>query len=565
MNDTDTMLLQRYARQGDEAAFRVLVEHYAGMVFSAAMRHTGNATLAEEAAQNTFALLAQGAAKGAGEDHLAGWLHHTSCLMARHLMRGERRRAARENAAAALTDVSSSDHAQWDAMHEVLDETLQKLPGAEREALLLRYFRGLSLREVGESLHTSEDAARMRITRGLERLRGILARRGITSTTAALSESFAACAAAAALPAEFAARTAQAALTLPALPASILTTTATMTAKAKITFAAAGALLACSIGFPVSIARERTMQNRLAEMQQRLDTETAEVEAMRAQAVTAHANTTAAGTSTPPQPATGAGALDPATIAAAQQALDPKNPGRDLLLQAAGGMMKIPGMKKILAEQSKPIMEARYADLLDDHWQLAPEVRDKAMAIICAAVAEQAASALEHLKGGITPDERKKLEEMKDQTDAARDEQLAALFNDPAKMEEFRRHERSMGERQRLRALKEGLAASNAPGLSDAEESRLMDLMYSEREAAKAATGLTDPEIDMPTDTDSATFPARREAIDARILKEAATFLTPVQITTLAASLTTTRESESAQIKLANGIMGTSAPPAAKP
>lgn len=563
MNDTDAMLLQRYARQGDEAAFRVLVERYAGLVFRSALRYTGSAAMAEEAAQNTFALLAQRAAARPGSDHLAGWLHHTACHMARHLMRGERRRTARDSAAAALMDDSSSDHAQWDAMHEVLDETLQKLPGAEREALLLRYFRGLSLREVGESLHTSEDAARMKIARGLERLRSILARRGITSTTAALSGAFASCAAAATLPAELAARTAQAALTLPALPASILTTTATMTAKAKITFAAAGALLACTVAIPVGIAREHTLRGRIAEMQQKLDAQSAAA----AEMLSSQTATAAVKPTLPSQPTavSAAGAVDPAQIAAVQKAFDPKNPGRDLLLKAAGGLTKIPGMKKILAEQGRPIMESRYADLLDDHWQLGPEERGKAMDIICAAMAEQAASALEYLEGGITPEERTKLEAMKDQTDDARDKQLAALFNDPAKMEEFLRHEQSVGERQRLRTLKDQLTTDRTPLLSDAEETRLMDLMYAERQAAKAAAPLPDPENDVPAAADSATFPARREALDARILKEAATFLSPAQTTALAASLTATRESDAAQINLSNSIMGASPPPAEMP
>ena len=122
-----------------------------------------------------------------------------------------------------------------------------------------------------------------------------------------------------------------------------------------------------------------------------------------------------------------------------------------------------------------------------------------------------------------------------------------------------------MGERQRLRALKEQLTSGSAPLLSESEETRLMDLMFAERQAAKAAAGLPDPENDIPSDADVATFPARREAIDARILKEAATFLNPAQTKGLAASLTVTRESESAQINIANGIMGTSAPPAEKP
>ena len=58
---------------------------------------------------------------------------------------------------------------------------------ADRLALLLRYFEKRPFVEVGARLGLNENAARMRVDRALDRLRGHLADRGITSTASALA------------------------------------------------------------------------------------------------------------------------------------------------------------------------------------------------------------------------------------------------------------------------------------------------------------------------------------------------------------------------------------------
>ncbi|RYD25034.1 MAG: hypothetical protein EOP86_27845, partial [Verrucomicrobiaceae bacterium] len=50
-----------------------------------------------------------------------------------------------------------------------------------RRVLILRYLQGLSLREVASQENTSEEAARKRVTRALDRLTRMLARRGVTA------------------------------------------------------------------------------------------------------------------------------------------------------------------------------------------------------------------------------------------------------------------------------------------------------------------------------------------------------------------------------------------------
>jgi hypothetical protein len=74
----------------------------------------------------------------------------------------------------------------WERLRPVLDEAMHELSAGDREAVLMRYFRGWRFAEIGQRLGLTEDAARMRVERALEKLRVALGRRRITSTTAAL-------------------------------------------------------------------------------------------------------------------------------------------------------------------------------------------------------------------------------------------------------------------------------------------------------------------------------------------------------------------------------------------
>jgi TonB family protein len=68
----------------------------------------------------------------------------------------------------------------------VLDDALLSLSARDRDAILLRFFSAQGFAAIGASFHVSENAARMRVERALDKLRVQLARRGIASTLAAL-------------------------------------------------------------------------------------------------------------------------------------------------------------------------------------------------------------------------------------------------------------------------------------------------------------------------------------------------------------------------------------------
>jgi len=101
-------------------------------------------------------------------------------------MISERRRKTREIETLDLSAETNSDLA-WDRLRPVLDSAIDELSKSDREAVILRFLERRAFAEVGVALGISQDAARIRTDRALDKLRILLVRRGITSTSTALS------------------------------------------------------------------------------------------------------------------------------------------------------------------------------------------------------------------------------------------------------------------------------------------------------------------------------------------------------------------------------------------
>jgi len=188
MNDTE--LLRRFANLRDQDAFAELVRRHVNFVYSAALRQVnGDIHLAQDVTQRVFTDLARKAATLAGRRVLAGWLFVSTRFAAAKMVRGERRRQAREQEAHMmnkfLNDSGAND--SWERVRPVLDEALGELTEADREAIFLRFFEGREFAEVGARLSLNENTARMRVERALDKLHTLLTRRGVTSTTGALA------------------------------------------------------------------------------------------------------------------------------------------------------------------------------------------------------------------------------------------------------------------------------------------------------------------------------------------------------------------------------------------
>jgi RNA polymerase sigma factor (sigma-70 family) len=188
----DNELLCRYLEDGSEEAFGELVRRHVNLVYFAALRRVGgDRHLADDVTQNVFTDLARKAPSLKNRRVLTGWLYISTRFAAAHAMRTEQRRRTRETEAQAINELHLAPEPGWDQLRPVIDEALDKLNEQDREAVLLRFFENHSLAEIGVKFSLSPDAARMRIDRALDKLRGLLARRGIASTSVALAAIFA--------------------------------------------------------------------------------------------------------------------------------------------------------------------------------------------------------------------------------------------------------------------------------------------------------------------------------------------------------------------------------------
>jgi RNA polymerase sigma factor (sigma-70 family) len=185
---SDSELLAEWLKHRRESAFHALVVRYAPLVHMAAKRTCGDDALAADASQLVFILLAQKAKSLTSRTSLAGWLHLSAILHAKRLSakrRSEFRKLQHLHSAMdPSTDSSNVD--SWTELQPVLDAAIASLSEKDREAILLRFYRSLSVKEIAATLGIATDAAQKRLDRATERLREKLTRRGVT-TSASLS------------------------------------------------------------------------------------------------------------------------------------------------------------------------------------------------------------------------------------------------------------------------------------------------------------------------------------------------------------------------------------------
>jgi RNA polymerase sigma factor (sigma-70 family) len=190
--NSDIELLDAYAESRSEEAFGELVTRHVDFIYSAAMRQLRNSHLAEEATQAAFIALARKAGRLQQCTVIAGWLYRAVHFAALNLQRSEARRKHWEKEAATMNNpgeiaVGNPDDMSKETALPHVDEALAELGEKDRTALVLRFLQQKSLRDVGDTLGTSEEAAKKRVSRALEKLRALLARRGVAIPAAALA------------------------------------------------------------------------------------------------------------------------------------------------------------------------------------------------------------------------------------------------------------------------------------------------------------------------------------------------------------------------------------------
>ena len=548
----DMQLLREYASGHSEEAFSALVSRYINLVYSAALRSVNNPHHAEEIAQSVFVILARKAGALRRGTVLSGWLYQTARLTAANFLRTELRRQHREQEAHMQSTLNESEPDAWPQIRPLLDDAMAQLNEKDRNAIVLRFFEGKPLKEVGQALGASEDAAKMRVNRALEKLREIFVKRGITLPGAALAAAISSNSIQAA-PAGLAAAVAAGISQSSALTASTLVllkgTMQTMT-WIKAT-AAVGAAAIIALQWHQNAAEKlqikqleeqsarqaeafRAQKAELDQVKQQNASFSKSMEAMSRDVAKARATATASHASSPVANAASAGGLP--------------NVKGNMLAE----MMKNPEMLKALRQQQAMMVKLQYGPLARQ-LNLSPEQTDS----LCQILTDKAVRGMETgaatLSGGDPGNPAPTPADQAKETDSA----LQALLGD-AGYKAFQDYQTTVADRTLLNTFKNNFVDNP---LSDDQEQQLLQVMSSTRQSV---AGPNPPDLSQLSPEDrlakAGQLLQQQEEINQQVLSQASGFLSRDQLQTLGASQSNLVSLQKAGMAVAQKMLGSTGP-----
>jgi RNA polymerase sigma-70 factor, ECF subfamily len=176
--------LVRRVGLGDTAALEVLYSRYARVVYSFAVRIVGDGLTAEEILQEAFVRAwTQAGTFQTVRGNFASWLLSITHNLAIDELRRRQRRPQRADAIDGgdvlygLVDEATNveEAAEASALRERVQQALRKLPAAQRAAVELAFYRGMSQREIAAHLNEPLGTIKTRLRLGMQKLKDALA------------------------------------------------------------------------------------------------------------------------------------------------------------------------------------------------------------------------------------------------------------------------------------------------------------------------------------------------------------------------------------------------------
>jgi len=176
-DDPSDQELVKAGRSGNDAALSTLVRRHHAAAFRVAVSLLNDEDMAQDVVQDAFMKAFRALDGFRGDASFRTWLLTITANEARGAIRrrGRRNETAIENAA-----VVASEDAAPDAEAILAQEAgrarrmLERLPEKQRLSVALRIDEGLSFKEIGEVIGSSEGAARVNYFHGIRRLRELM-------------------------------------------------------------------------------------------------------------------------------------------------------------------------------------------------------------------------------------------------------------------------------------------------------------------------------------------------------------------------------------------------------
>jgi RNA polymerase sigma factor (sigma-70 family) len=189
MSGTDLSLLQRWHSHADAEAFKEITKRHAAMVYAVCCRLLGNATEADDVAQDCFETLARN--KKLPKGSLGAWLHRMATNRALDRIKTEGRRKAREQRYSDERAAETAAAPEWEDIYQFVDEAIAELRDEFRAPVVAHFLEDRTHAEIAEDLGVSRQTVTYRTGKGIEAIRKALRERGVQVTATALTAMFA--------------------------------------------------------------------------------------------------------------------------------------------------------------------------------------------------------------------------------------------------------------------------------------------------------------------------------------------------------------------------------------
>ena len=160
--------------QGDARAFDALFSRYHRAVHAYVLRMVGSRAAAEDLTQATFLSLVRARGRFLAGHRFKPWLYAIATNAARDTLRRRKPEELTEEGELPAGAVAENAGPRDAGLERRVHQALARLPEAQREAILMHRFEGLSFGEIAEALSLSESAVKVRAHRGYEKLRELL-------------------------------------------------------------------------------------------------------------------------------------------------------------------------------------------------------------------------------------------------------------------------------------------------------------------------------------------------------------------------------------------------------